>query len=703
MAKQIVMATLLFVQTIAWAGPPKPSSQGKTAFSISDHYQVIQVSDPQLSPDGKTIAYVTGHTDLRKNQKWSHLWIRSLNRTKARRLTKKRAIFSSPRFSPDSRRLLFLVQPMKDEEKKGKQLGFFDLTSGTQRKLARFPGGIEDPIWSPNGKHIAFTASVYPECGANISCNRKIRQATSKGPLKAYMTDELLYRHWDTWRESRYDHILLIDTQNKQLTDLTPGSLDSPSWSLNRSRAYAFSPSGDELVFVSNHDPKPAQSTNGDLFTIQLKQGKPIGQAKRLTRNPAWDGSPAYSPDGRFVAYLTQKVPGYEADRFRLAVYDRQEKTDRILTEALDNWVLDFQWSQDSQSIFFKAAEKGQTPIYRIALDSQTISVWFKHATIDKFAIEPGDRGAVFLSSLVDRPHEVYRFQAQSNQIEQITKHNNALVQRVDFRPVEEMWIEGAQGKKIHVFLVKPHGFDAQQTYPLILQVHGGPQSMYRNKYSASFQVFGGLGYVVAFANPRGSIGYGQQFTHEVSRDWGGRVFQDLMNATDALAKLPYVDPNRMGAMGWSYGGYMMMWFEGQTQRFRALAAMMGVYDLPSMHGATDELWFPNYDLGGAPWESQDYTKWSPSQFVKSFRTPCLVVTGEQDFRVPYTQSLHFFTDLQKQGVESRLVVFREAGHVPKWYDMAFYYLVHADWFHKHLGGKKPVWDVNRFLTNRQF
>jgi dipeptidyl aminopeptidase/acylaminoacyl peptidase len=207
----------------------------------------------------------------------------------------------------------------------------------------------------------------------------------------------------------------------------------------------------------------------------------------------------------------------------------------------------------------------------------------------------------------------------------------------------------------------------------------------------------------VAFPNPTGSAGFGQDFVDAIACDWGGRVFEDLMDVTDALGELPWVDSDRMGAMGWSYGGYMMMWFAGHTQRFQALASMMGVYDLRSMWGATEELWFVEHDLCGLPWTSDQYEASSPSFFAEQFKTPTLVITGERDYRVPYTQSLHFFTDLQVQDVPSRLVVFPNAGHWPGWYEMAYYYLVHLDWFHQWLGGDPAPWNPQAFLRNQVF
>jgi len=233
--------------------------------------------------------------------------------------------------------------------------------------------------------------------------------------------------------------------------------------------------------------------------------------------------------------------------------------------------------------------------------------------------------------------------------------------------------------------------------------VHGGPQDQWHDAFRGDFQLYSGAGYVTAFANPHGSVGYGQDFTIQISGDWGGAVFEDLMKVTDALERLPFVDATRAGAMGWSFGGYMMDWFEGHTDRFKAIASMMGVYDLRSMHGATEEQWFPHWDLKGRPWDSTLYEKFSPSSAVRQFKTPALVITGELDYRVPYSQSLQFFTDLQEMNVPSRLIVYPNAGHWPSWYEMALYYTAHLEWFHQYLGGDPPPWTTSQFLRNTVF
>ena len=670
----------------------------KAPFTIADHYRVVGVSDPQVGPDGARIVYVATHTDLSSAKKWSELRVVGADGTGDRALTEGRHADASPRWSPDGRTIAFI----SDRAGEAAQLFLLPLDGGDPRQLTTFPMGVGDPAWSPDGRFIAVTSELYPECGADAGCNDKVRKAWGDGPLHAHMTDALLYRHWTGWRDGTYTHVLLVKAADGALSDATPGRFDAPPFSLGGETNVAFAPDSRELVVASNHDEVPARSTNADLWAIPLDEGGRPGPATDLTSdNPAWDGSPAYSPDGRFIAYRTQRVPGYESDLFRLAVIDRTTRDRRVLTESFPNWIDSFRWLPDGRRIVFQAQVEGRTPLFELDVATGAVRPLLTDSTIDAWQLAGG--GVVYARRSVAAPAELFRSGLDGTRRTRLTHANDALLEEVDVRPAESMWVTGPGGRRIEVFIVKPHGFDAAKRYPLILNVHGGPQMQWADAYRGDWQVYPGAGYVVAFPNPTGSTGYGQAFTDGISGDWGGKVYEDVMAVTDALAKLPYVDPDRIGAMGWSYGGYMMMWLEGHTDRFKAIASMMGVYDLRAMHSATEELWFAEHDLGGEPWTSQDYRRWSPAEFVPKFKTPCLVITGERDYRVPYTQSLEFFTDLQEMKVPSRLAVFSKAGHWPSWYEMAFYYDLHLDWFHRYLGGGPPPWDPEKFLRNQVF
>ena len=667
----------------------------KRAFGIEDLYRVKSASDLNVTPDGEALIYVVTTSDLGRAKRTSHIWMSDSDGRHARQLTFGEKSESSPILSPDGKTLAFVASRSGSPN-----LWLLPLEGGEARQLTSVSTGVSEPVWSPDGKLIAFSSDVYPECGADDPCNQKIADAWSDGPLKAHLADSLLYRHWTAWKDGQRTHVFVADAETGAVRDMTPGDFDSPIFSLGGPRNFAFSPDSKELCFASNHDPKPASSTNADLFVVSLDDK--ASAARNITSaNKAWDGGPRYSPDGKTLAYRTQTQPGYEADLFRIALYDRATGASKIVTESYRDWVDEIAWSADSKTIWFTGPVKGANPILRFDVASGGITTVLEDRTIDEWVV---GAGAVFYTRRgIDAPSEVRRASLKGGRSVQLTHLNDAVAAEVDLRPAESLWVEGAGGAKVHVFIVKPHGFDPAKKYPLILNVHGGPQGMWADSFRGDWQVYPGVGYVVAFANPHGSVGYGQEYTAQISGDWGGAVFDDLMKVTDALEKLPYVDTARMGAMGWSFGGYMMNWFLGHTTRFKALASMMGLYDLRSFYGATEELWFPEWDLKGTPWESELYRKHSPSTYVTDFQTPCLVVSGERDYRVPYTQSLSLFTELQKRGVPSRLLLFSEAGHWPSWVEMALYYTAHVEWFHEWLGGEKAPWTTQDLLRNAVF
>jgi dipeptidyl aminopeptidase/acylaminoacyl peptidase len=676
-----------------------PSRADKRAFTIEDLCRIRALAHLQLSPDGATVAFTVAANDLARAKHVEHIWLMNANGTNARQFTRGDAGETSPVFSPDGSRIAFV-----SSRNGSSNIYIIPSGGGEATQFTHVSTGVADPLWSPDGKWIVFSSDVYPECGADDACNKKITDRWSKGPLQAHMTDGLLYRHWTSWKDGTRTHILIADVGSGAVRDLTPGNFDSPMFQLSGPLQYDFSPDSSELAFVSDHDADPASSTNGDVWLVPVASE---GQARNITAaNPAFDGTPRYSPDGKYIAYRTQKQPGYESDLFRLALYDRAAGTSRVLTESFHDWVDDYQWAADSKSLFFTAPVEGDQPVFQVSVDSGGIRQVLSDNSIDGFCLDRDAREIIFIHRSTGEPAEIFSAElsgAKTPQPKRLSHFNDKVADEVDIRPADRMWVTGAAGAKIEVFIVKPHGFDATKKYPLILNVHGGPQQQWQDAFRGDWQVYPGAGYVVAFANPHGSTGYGQEFTAEISGDWGGEPFEDLMKVTDELAKLPYVDANRMGAMGWSYGGYMMDWFEGHTDRFKAIASMMGVFDLRSMAGATEELWFPEWEFKGDPWNSQQYVKFSPSYFVQNFKTPCLVISGEKDFRVPYTQSLQMFTSLQKMNVPSRLIIYSNAGHWPSWYEMALYYTAHLEWFHKYLGGDPPPWTTEQFLRNAVF
>jgi dipeptidyl aminopeptidase/acylaminoacyl peptidase len=690
--KQAVLTVLAVLIALA------PLAAEKRAFTIDDLYKVKGVSGLALSPAGDRLAFEVSSSDLKKAERNTDLYELHLPTGAVRQLTTQPGSEGSACWSRDGKTLFFVAG--RDGSP---QLYALPVDGGEARKITDFAPGVSSPLPLADGKGLVFSAAVYPECGVQGDCHKKQADKLASGPVQAHLADSLLYRHWDAWREFQYSHLFRCDLETGQVAMLTGGKADYPAYNHGNGRGFDVSPDGREVCVVHNPDARPETSTNSDLFLLAAAgHGEPVSIS---AANPAFDGDPLYSPDGRWIAYRTQAIPGFEADCFRLAIYDRAKKTARVLTAAVDNWVDNFRWAPDSRSLLFLVQEKGQTPIYRVEVASGRIVRLLVDKSIRDFVVRADGRGVVYTRSSVGEPVELWTARFDGKAPRRLTTFNQKLEQEVDIRPAEVIWVKGAGDRDIQVFVVKPHGFVEGRKYPLILNVHGGPQSMWSDSFRGDWQVYPGAGYVVAFPNPHGSTGFGQEFTAAISKDWNGKVMEDVERVADHLAGLPYVDSGRMGAMGWSWGGYAMMWLEGQQTRFKALAAMMGVYDLRSMHGATEELWFPQWDLGGASWaNAEGYERMNPSARAANFKTPCLVITGERDYRVPYTQSLHFFTDLQTQGVPSRLIVFKNDGHWPdNLKSMPVYYNAHLEWFQQYLGGGSAPYSTEKMIRNTAF
>lgn len=669
----------------------------KKPFTIADLYALKSIAAPSYSPDGKRIVFSVTESMLKEGKTNSEIYMMNADGAGQRRLTVNPAADYAPQWSKGGKDIYFL-----STRKDGAQVWKLSLEGGEAEQITTISTGVDNVKLSPDGKGFLFSSDVYPEYGADDAMNKKTDEAKENGPIQAHLSDRLLYRHWTSWADGKRTHTFYFNNETKQHIDLTPGDFDAPGFGMS---AAELSPDGKEVCFVSNHDKVEATSTNKDLFIVPAAGGT----AKNITQaNPAYDGEPLYSPNGKYIAFRTQSIPGYEADLFRIAIYDRATGQIDVITEGkFDNWVNECQWSPDSKMLYFTADVQGHVPLYSIDIKSKAIVQVMNAKTIDAFTIAPDGKSIIYTRRSVGEPVELWKAVLEKGVAKNpvhLTTFNKAVEDSVDIRSAEELWIQSPTGKKIHTFMVKPHNFDPKKKYPLILNVHGGPQSQWADAFRGDWQVYPGAGYIVAFPNPHGSTGYGQEFTAAISKDWGGNVYDDVMAVADSLSKISFVDADRMGAMGWSYGGYMMMWLEGHTTRFKAIASMMGVYNLRAMHGTTEELWFPEWDLNGAPYDNPMYQQWSPNNFVKNFTTPCLVITGERDYRVSYNQSLEFFTDLQKMNVPSRLIVFPNDGHWPSNVkSMPLYYNAHLDWYHKYLGGGPAPYDMTKMVRNQAF
>lgn len=663
----------------------------KKAFTIEDLYKVKYVGSPALSNSGDKIAFTVTESFLSDGKTSTTIFVMNTNGGDLKNVSENLKSAYSPFWSSDDQ-LYYLSDG---------QLYQYSFKTNEATQITDFYAGISNPIMSKDGKYIAFTAELFPECGTDNECNKKLDNSTSDGPLQAYIADDLLFRHWTEYKDSKETYLILYDLREKTYSIVTKSDVLSDAYMLGGGVKFAFSPDSRELCFVSTPEKNIATSTNTDLYIF------PIGGKEAVDVTPynlAFDGSPVYSPDGKYIAYKTQVVPGYEADRYRVAILNKETMLTEIITEPFDYTVDDLSWSSDSKTIYFTADNTGYNPVYSISLTSKNILQITDEKSVSGYQFSKDGKSLYLRFSTVDKPAEIYSYQTNGSQYSQITYFNKKLTDDVDIRSAEQMWITGAENIPVHVFIVKPHNFDPNKKYPLIINVHGGPQMQWMDSFRGDWQVYPGSGYVTAFFNPHGSTGYGSKYTEAISGDWGGKVFEDVMMVTDGLSKLPYVDSTKMGAMGWSYGGYMMNWLQAKTKRFKCLASMMGIFDLESMWGSTEELWFANWDLKGQPWNSEIFKKFSPSEYVKDFSTPALIITGERDYRVPYTQSIQYFTTLKSLGIDSRLIIFKNDGHWPNGVkSMPLYYNAHLEWFHKYLGGDPAPYDSKEMIKNTVF
>jgi dipeptidyl aminopeptidase/acylaminoacyl peptidase len=647
----------------------------KEPFDVQALMKLARISDPQISPDGRTVAFTAERMDLEANLKPSHIYVVPLSGGQPRQITQEGSRNERPRWSPDSRQIAFI------SDRAGTSQVWLMNADGSGAKqvtsLSTEAGGV---LFSPDGKRLVFSSEVYPEC-ADDACNKQKLEAEKASQVKVRVYASLLYRHWNQWQGQRRTHLFVTDISGGSPKDLTPGTRDIPPFSLGGPDDYAISPDGQELCYVMNPDPELAVSTNSELYVLPLAGGPPA----KITINAGADNSPQYSPNGKYLAYRAQLRAGYESDRWRLVVMDRSSGEARILTENLDRWVGSFTWAPDSTRLFFVVEDRGRQAIQMISVSGGAArAVASGPSSLDDVRLAADGKTIVYTEQSASRPVEIFRGSSSGGAAVPLTHLNEALLARYQLTAAEEFWADGAERARVHTFVVKPPSFRAGSKYPVLLLIHGGPQGAWGESwtYRWNAQVFAAAGYVVVMPNPRGSTGYGQKFIDDINADWGGKAFEDIMAAADYVARQPYADPERMAAAGASYGGYMINWLLGHTARFKALVSHAGVFDLRSEFGETEELWFPLWEFRGAPWDNPEiYARWSPSFFVKEFKTPTLVTHGELDYRVPAGQAMHLFTALQLQKVPSKLVLFPDEGHwISKPRNSAFWYKTVIDW-----------------------
>ncbi|HWE48873.1 MAG TPA: S9 family peptidase [Bryobacteraceae bacterium] len=623
----------------------------KLPFDPNGLLKIQRIGDPQISPDGKTVAFSVVTPDVGANKSVHSVWTVPLAGGSPVKLTDNA---DRPRWSADGKQIFYVASG---------QIWKMNPDGSGPAQVTNLSTEADGEIVSPDGKYLVVTSNVFPDCGADDACNKKLIDADSQSKVKARLITGLLYRHWTQWQGKTRSHLLSISLENGKAADLTPGNRDVPPFSLGGPDDYAISPDSKEVCYSMNTDEVQAIGTNNDLFVVAIEGG----QSHKITSNPGADNSPQYSPDGLYLAYRSQARGGYESDRWRLVVIERATGRLTIPTDAIDRAVNSFTWGPDSKRLFFTVTDRGHQAIQFVNVDGGGARIAVSgNNTLDDMQFTADGKTIVFTRQSGDSPVEICRAASNGGPAVPLTSLNAALLAQYQLTPLEDFWVTGADNAQIQSFVAKPPNFDPAKKYPVIMLIHGGPEGEWGESWSYRWnvQAFAGAGYVVVMPNPHGSSGYGQKFTEDIRLDWGGKPYEDIMAVTDYTAKLPYVDPDRIAAAGASYGGYMINWILGHTNRFKCLVSHDGVFDLREEALSTEELWFPIWEFGGMPWENPEvYDRWSPSHFITEFQTPTLVIHGEQDFRIPYSQGLELFTALQMRKVPSQLLIFPDEGH----------------------------------------
>jgi dipeptidyl aminopeptidase/acylaminoacyl peptidase len=705
-------ALILCLLIAAIALPTIAQTAAKRPLTFEDMMKLKRIGDFTVSPDGKWVTFTAVDVSLADNAKTPHLWIVPVAGGQERQLTSGKGE-DRLRFAPDGRSVLFTTSTKSGESQIFVQ-GFDTAAgtlAGTPRQVTNISTEADGAIWSPDGKQIAFVSAVYPDC-KDDACNKAKDEEKAKSKVRASIFTHLMYRHWSAYANGKRSHLFLASTDCKvkfpndamvicPARDLTPGDHDVPPFSLGGQDQYQFSPDGKEIAFTSNLDEVEATSTNSDVFILSLTdlQAKPINLT---AENHGSDGTPMYSPDGKWIAIRSQFRGGYESDRFRLRLIDRATKKITNLTEQFDRWVDSMAWAPDSKSLFITAGDEGLSPLYALAIDGKSKPRLIAPGTIDSPTPTPDGQRLVFSMNSVEYPNDIFTIRPipwgenpspETSTVApppppppfKLTHLNDALLSQIQMQPAEPFWFKGADGDKVQGFIVKPPNFDASKKYPVKFLVHGGPQGAWGDDWSFRWNpnMFASDGYVVVMINFHGSTGYGQAFIDAINGNWGGAPFQDLMTGLDYAEKTyPFIDKDRECALGASYGGYMANWLLGNTDRFKCIVSHDGMFNPVSAYGTTEELWFNEWEYKGTPWTNPEiYAKWSPAAAAKNFKTPTLVVHGQLDYRLDVSEGFQLFTTLQRLGVPSKMLYFPDEGHwVLKPQNSQLWYKTVNDW-----------------------
>jgi dipeptidyl aminopeptidase/acylaminoacyl peptidase len=730
---------------LAFAAAPAGFAQAAAAkrpMTFEDMMKMKRLGETAVSPDGKWLAYSVTTVHLEQNSKTAELFLQAIPEGAREEMAPMALAAAKPgdsgvEFAPDGHSVLFL-----SSRAGGQQVWLADFdpatgATGNARKLTSISTEADNAKWSPDGHFVVFTSDVYPDCpaiaandgGAGDKCNAARDEAKAASKVKAQIFTHLLYRHWNHFTGDKRSHLFLVDVDGGALRDLTPNDPhDVPPFSLEGGGGFDISPDSKELAFTENPDPEPATSISAQIYTLDLTN--PAAKPVKVSTSLGGNFTPAYSPDGKYLAWRSEARAGYESDKFRLWLYDRAAKAGKdLLKDAklgtrapakFDDWVDEFAWIDDSHHILFASGSNGEAPLYEVDVAgdelhklSKAVGEWSGIHPFLKGGMEVVagtlvrvDRPAEFvlgdLVQMSDDVHTIRVFSAEQNKTsvdispktytpQAITHLNDDLLSQLDLPKMDDYWFTAKDGTKLQGFIIRPPGFDAAKKYPVKFLIHGGPEGAWGDAWSYRWnaELFAANGYVVVMVNPRGSTGYGQAVVDGVNGDWGGKPFSDLMLGLDyAEQHYPFIDKTRECALGASYGGYMADWVLGHTNRFKCIVTHDGMFNAESAFGSTEEDWFNIWEFKGHPWDyygkpdsENPFRKWSPSLYAKNFKTPTLVIHSQLDYRLDVSEGFQLFDTLQLLHVPSKMLYFPDEGHwILKPQNSELWYKTVNDW-----------------------
>ncbi len=657
--------------------------------SVEKLNNLNKVHSVAVSSDGRTLVYGL------KTPQGSDLYVQALSaqttefapaqsQPKSTRLTFDKKAESDVTFAAHNKGVYFLSSRSGSQ-----QLWYLPLEGGEARPVTDFPLDIEGYRLSADNTSLVVSFDVYPSCDS-LACTVEKDKQQQAVKYNAQVYDDLMVRHWDHWNDEKVRHLFSATITDELVTDakdITPNwQTDVPAKPFSGMEEVAISPDGQKVVFSAKVKAKDnAWSTNFDLFEVSIDGG----EARNLTAdNTAWDSSPLFSEDGRYLAYKAMSKPGFESDKFTLQLRDLRTGETKSLAQQWDRSVGSFTFGAGGRAIYATAKDVGQTSLFEISTAFGDVRSLFSDGYVGD--VHVNGQQIVFSRHALNSPKDLYRINRDGAGLSQLTAVNSENLASMAFGDVEQFNFAGANDETVYGYLVKPAQFDPKKKYPLAFLVHGGPQGSFGNMFHSRWnaQLWAAQGYGVVMIDFHGSVGYGQEFTNSISRDWGGKPLQDLQKGLAHVQRnYKWLDTENGCALGASYGGYMMNWIAGNWPTgFKCLVNHAGLFDMPSFHQSTEELWFAEHEMGGPFWaKDADYNKFNPSDFVENWQTPMLVTQGLKDYRVPYAQSLGAFTTLQRKGIDSRLVVYpdenhwiRNADNLKHWYEQVF------TWMAKH-------------------